>query len=94
MDERSPAPALQIFFTDAEVFQPALIEKTKVAFRIRAVEKCRSSVNNTPQLIVGGAYWLKLTSIACRRVEPRFRKALGGIIVRYACRASSETYRP
>jgi hypothetical protein len=49
MNESSPAPALQIFFSDAEVFKPALIEKTEIAVRVRTVQKRRSSVNDTPQ---------------------------------------------
>jgi len=49
MNESSPAPALQIFFGDAEVFKPALIEKTEIAVRVRTVQKRRSSVNETPQ---------------------------------------------
>ena len=49
MNESSPAPALQIFFTDAEVFKPALIEKTEIAVRVRTVQKRRSSVYETPQ---------------------------------------------
>jgi hypothetical protein len=49
MNESSPAPALQIFFTDAEVFKPALIEKTVIAVRVRTVQKRRSGVNDAPQ---------------------------------------------
>jgi len=49
MNESSPAPALQIFFTDAEVFKPALIEKTEIAVRVRTVQKRRSSINDPPQ---------------------------------------------
>ena len=49
MNESSPAPALQIFFSDAEVFKPALIEKTETAVRARTVQKRRSSINHAPQ---------------------------------------------
>jgi hypothetical protein len=49
MNEGSPAPALQIFFTDAEVFKPALIEKTQTAVRLRTVQKRRSGINDAPQ---------------------------------------------
>ncbi len=49
MNEGSPSPALQIFFTDAEVFKPAVIEKAKIAVRVRTVQKRRSSINDAPQ---------------------------------------------
>jgi hypothetical protein len=49
MNESSPAPALQIFFTDAEVFKPASIEETVIAVRVRTVEKRRGSINDAPQ---------------------------------------------
>jgi hypothetical protein len=49
MNESSPTPALQIFFSNADVFKPALIEKTEIAVRVRTVQKRRSSVNETPQ---------------------------------------------
>jgi hypothetical protein len=49
MNESRPAPALQIFFGDADVFKPASVEKTKIAVRVRTVQKRRSSVNETPQ---------------------------------------------
>jgi len=49
MNESSPAPALQIFFRDAEVFKPALIEKPKIAVRVRTVQKRWSSINDAPQ---------------------------------------------
>jgi len=49
MNESSPAPALQFFFRDAEVFKPASIEKTMIAVRIRTVQKRRSSINDAPQ---------------------------------------------
>ena len=67
MNESSPAPPLQIFFTDAEVFKPALIEKTEIAVGIRTVQKRRSSINDAPQYIFGGSCLLKLTCITCRR---------------------------
>jgi hypothetical protein len=49
MNESSPAPAQQIFFSYADVFEPALIEKTEIAVRVRTVQKRRSSVYETPQ---------------------------------------------
>jgi hypothetical protein len=49
MNESSPSPALQIFFTDAEVFKPAVIEETEPALRVRTVQKRRSSINDAPQ---------------------------------------------
>jgi hypothetical protein len=49
MNESGPAPALQILFTDAEVFKPALIEKTEFAVRVRTVQKRGSSINDAPQ---------------------------------------------
>jgi hypothetical protein len=49
MNESSPSPALQIFFTDAEVFKPAVIEKTEVAVRVRTVQKRRRGINDAPQ---------------------------------------------
>ena len=69
MNESSPVPALQIFFTDAEVFKPALIEKTVTAVRVRTVEKRRSGINDAPQYIFGGSYRLKLPCIVCRRIN-------------------------
>ncbi len=38
---------------DAEVFEPALIEKTEFAVRVRTVQKRRSSINDAPQQIFG-----------------------------------------
>jgi hypothetical protein len=49
MNESSPAPTLQAFFTHAEVFKPALIKKTVIAVRLSTVQKRRSSVYDTPQ---------------------------------------------
>jgi len=49
MNESRPAPTLQFFFTDAEVFKPALIEKTEIAVRVGTVQKRRSSINDAPQ---------------------------------------------
>jgi hypothetical protein len=49
MNESGPAPALQVFFTDAEVFKPASVEKTEFAVGVGTVQKCRSSVNDAPQ---------------------------------------------
>jgi hypothetical protein len=49
MNESSPGPALEVLFTDAEVFKPALIEKTEYAVRVRTVQKRRSSINDVPQ---------------------------------------------
>jgi len=49
MNESSPSPALQIFFTDAEVFKPAVIEKTELAVRVRTVQKRRGRVDDAPQ---------------------------------------------
>jgi len=49
MNESSPAPVLQIFFMDPDVFKPALIEKTDFAFRVRTVQKGRSSIDDAPQ---------------------------------------------
>jgi len=69
MNESSPAPALQILFTDAEVFKPALIEKTEFAVRVRTVQKRRSSINDAPQKIFGGICWAKLTCIGSRRID-------------------------
>src|SRR5690242_8159761 len=51
MNESSPGPPLQIFFTDAEVFKPALIEKTDIAVWVRTVQKCRSSINDASQFV-------------------------------------------
>ena len=81
MNESSPAPALQIFFTDAKVFKPALIEETEIAVRIRTVQKRKSSMNDAPQYIFGGSCWPKLTSIACRRIG-----LVSGGLLRSNCR--------
>ena len=54
MNESSPSPALQILFIDAEVFKPALIEKTEVAARVRTVQKRWSRIDDEPQWIFGG----------------------------------------
>lgn len=60
MNEGSPGPALQLFFTDAQVFKPALIEKAELALRIGTVQEGRSRLDDAPQQVFGGSSWLKL----------------------------------
>src|SRR5579872_4920107 len=66
MNEGSPAPALQSLFTDAEVFKPALVEKTEIAVRVRTVQKRRSGINDAPQFL--GSCCGKPGCIACRHI--------------------------
>src|SRR5690348_15820117 len=53
MDHVRPIPALHFLQSDAQIFQPALIEKIQRAVRLASVDQRGSSINDQALLVFG-----------------------------------------